>query len=137
MVRLPFLAIGVGSAVAVGVSVDIAINVAVDIDVGMIAAATTPVAIVGQPRAHGHAGTETEEGGSSHSARGVNWISVSRVGDRIAGVYHCRIVLRDIDYVRLGRLNLRDLVGHIDGVAFDHIRDNRFGDFDSLLRRSF
>src|SRR6516164_4377191 len=103
----------------------------------MIATATAPVAIVGQPSTHSHAGSETEEGGSSHGAGGVSWISVSGVSDRIAGVNHRRIVLWDIDDVRLGRLNLRDCIGHINGVAFDHIRDNRFGGSDSLLGSCF
>ena len=80
----------------------------------MIAAAASPITTVAQPCAHCHAGTETEDGSSGHCARVIarviTRVSVTRVRSGIAGINYGRIILRNVDNIRLGRLNLDDMI---------------------------
>jgi hypothetical protein len=112
------LPIGVGTAIHVGVGI-VAVNVrvgvtvhiggivdidvAIDVDVRVIVSTPTPatpmspVAIICNDRARGHAKPEGDSGGRNGVIR---WGNISRIRGRITRINHRRIVLRDVDHLR-------------------------------------
>jgi len=102
--------VGVGIVavnIRVGVTVHIGgivnIDVAIDVDVRVIVSTPTPatpvspVAIVCNDRARGHA---KPEGDSGRRDGVIRWGNISWIRGRITGINHRWIVLRDIDHLR-------------------------------------
>jgi len=99
------------------------------------AAAVSPVAVVGRDGADGHTDTEADNRSRRDVAR--RWIIVARVSDRITSIDDGRTVLRDIDDIRLGWLNLDHLIGDCNNLLFDSVRHDRVGYHHDLLLRGF
>jgi hypothetical protein len=134
------ISIVVAVAIVVNVSIDVIVVVNVHVPTTRPAAAVVPVTTVIQPRAHSHSGTESDGASGQGCARIISWrrrIIIARIRDRIARVNHRWIVLRNIDNLRIGGLNLHDLVGDVRGLLFDGIGDDRIGDGNDLLGCGF
>ena len=84
-----------------------------------------PVAVVRNDQPNGDAHCERERRWRPY-INGWRIIIVNRVG-----------IGRNINDLRVGRLDLHNYVGHIDDLLFDGLFDDRVGDDDDLLRCRF
>ena len=85
-----------------------------------INASTVPVAVVRNERAHGDTGAEGEK--RRHGIR------------RRRGIHNGRVVLRHVDHLRVGRLNLHHRVRHINNLLLNGLLHHGAVDDDLLLR---
>ena len=130
------VAVDVGITVHIGgiVHVDVAIDVHVRVIVSTPATPVSPVAIVCNDRARGHA---KPEGDSGRRHRVIRWGNISWIRGRITGINDRGIILRNIDHVRLRGLNLHNLISYIDRHLFHYVRDDRIGHRHHLLLSRF
>lgn len=93
----------------------------------------SPVAIICNDRARGHAKPEGDSGRRDGVIRrgNISWIG------RITRVNDGWIILRNINHVRLRGLNLHHLISYVDRHLFDDVRDDRVGHRDDLLLSRF
>lgn len=105
------------------ISINIGVNVPIDVDVPVSAphAAAVPIAIVSQDSSHRHAGAKTQHRSGRHCAGRIIVIGIS---DRITSINNGWIILRNIDDIRLRRLNLHDLICDNDSLLLDDICDD-------------